>query len=92
MEDFIEVRSESAGLWFTRHGHVIFWVIWQKRRRLMKEKIKIGDRFIKPDSKKVYVVTKAVMNGDWVILKEEDGELQILTSKESLEAWIREKN
>jgi hypothetical protein len=55
------------------------------------EKTKKGDRFIKPDSKKVYVVTKVVINGDWVILKEEDGERQILTSKESLETWIKEK-
>jgi hypothetical protein len=57
----------------------------------MKKDVKIGDRFIKPDSKKVYVVTKVVINGDWVILKEEDGECQILTSKESLETWIKEK-
>jgi hypothetical protein len=57
----------------------------------MKEDIKIGDRFIKPDSKKVYVVTKAVINGEWVVLKEEDGERQILTSRESLETWIKEK-
>jgi hypothetical protein len=58
----------------------------------MKKEVKIGDRFIKPDSKKVYVVTKVVINGDWVILKEEDGECQILTSKESLETWIKEKD
>jgi hypothetical protein len=57
----------------------------------MVEKIKKGDQFIKPESKKVYVVTKVVINGDWVILKEEDGERQILTSKESLETWIKEK-
>jgi hypothetical protein len=56
------------------------------------EKIKKGDQFIKPESKKVYVVTKVVINGDWVILKEEDGERQILTSKESLETWIKEKS
>lgn len=55
------------------------------------EKIKKGDRFIKPVSKEVYVVTKVVINDDWVILKEEDGERQILTSKESLETWIKEK-
>ena len=55
------------------------------------EKAKKGDRFIKPDSKKVYVVTKVVINNDWVILKEEDGERQILTSKESLETWIKKK-
>jgi hypothetical protein len=57
----------------------------------MVEKIKKGDQFIKPESKKVYVVTKVVINGDWVILKEEDGERQILTSKESLETWIKKK-
>ena len=55
------------------------------------EKTKKGDRLIKPDDKKVYVVAKVVINGDWVILKEEDGERQILTSKESLETWIKEK-
>jgi len=58
----------------------------------MMEKIEKGDRFIKPDSKKVYVVAKVVVNKDWVILKEEDGERQILTSKESLETWIKEKD
>jgi len=57
----------------------------------MVEEVKKGDRFIRPDSKKVYVVTKVVIDGDWVILKEEDGERQILTSKESLETWIKEK-
>ena len=56
------------------------------------EKTKKGDRLIKPDSKKVYVVTKVVINGDWVILKEENGERQILTSKESLETWIKKKD
>jgi len=55
------------------------------------EKIKKGDRLIKPGSKKVYIVTKVVINDDWVILKEEDGERQILTSKESLETWIKKK-
>jgi len=57
----------------------------------MVEKLKIGDRFIKPGGKKVYVVAKVVINDDWVILKEEDGERQILTSKESLETWIKKK-
>jgi hypothetical protein len=55
------------------------------------EDVKIGDRFIKPDSKKVYVVTEMVVNDDWVILKEEDGEGQILTSKESLGTWRKEE-
>ena len=55
------------------------------------EKAKEGDRFIKPDSKKIYTVTKVVINGDWVILKEEDGDHQILTSQESLRTWISAK-
>ena len=57
----------------------------------MVEKAKEGDRFIKPDSKKIYMVTKVVINGDWVILKEEDGDHQILTSQESLKTWINAK-
>jgi len=56
------------------------------------EKTKKGDRLIKPGDKKVYIVMKVVINGDWVILKEEDGERQILTSKESLETWRKEKD
>jgi len=56
------------------------------------EKTKKGDRLIKPGDKKVYVVAKVVINGDWVILKEENGERQILTSKESLETWIKKKD
>jgi hypothetical protein len=47
-----------------------------------------GDRFIKPDSKKIYIVTKVVMKDDWVILNEEGGDHQILTSQESLKTWI----
>jgi hypothetical protein len=54
----------------------------------MVDKAKEGDRFIKPDSKKIYIVTKVVLNGDWVILKEESGDRQILTSQESLKTWI----
>ena len=57
----------------------------------MVKKAKKGDRFIKPDSRKIYKVTKVVIKGDWVILKEEDGENQILTSQESLETWIKVK-
>ena len=52
------------------------------------EKAKEGDRFIKPDSKKIYIVTKVVLKGDWVILKEEGGDRQMLTSQESLKTWI----
>ena len=57
----------------------------------MVEKAQEGDRFIKPDSKRIYVVTKVVINGDWVILKEEGGDHQILTSQESLKTWISAK-
>jgi hypothetical protein len=58
----------------------------------MVEKAKEGDRFIKPDSKRIYMVTKLVIKGDWVILKEEGGDHQILTSQESLSTWIKIKN
>jgi len=51
------------------------------------EKAKRGDRFIKPESKKIYVVSKVVLDGDWVVLKEEHGNHQILTSQESLKTW-----
>jgi len=57
----------------------------------MVEEVKIGDRFIRPDSKKVYIVARVVVNGNWVVLKGEDEEGQILTSRESLESWIRKK-
>ncbi len=53
------------------------------------EQAKEGDRFIKPDSKKIYRVMRSVFKGDWVILKEENGDGQILTSQESLETWIK---
>jgi hypothetical protein len=33
----------------------------------------------------VYIVSKVVVNGDWMIFKGEDEEYQILASKESLE-------
>jgi hypothetical protein len=56
------------------------------------DKAKEGDRFIKPDSKRIYIVAKVVINGDWVILKEEGGDHQILTSQESLSTWIRMKD
>jgi hypothetical protein len=51
------------------------------------EKAKEGDKFIKPDSKKIFVVSKVVLNGDWVVLREEHGNHQILTSQESLKTW-----
>jgi hypothetical protein len=58
----------------------------------MVNKAKEGDKFIKPDSKRIYIATKVVINGDWVILKEEGGDHQILTSQESLSTWIKAKN
>jgi len=51
------------------------------------ERAKEGDRFIKPDTRKIYGVARVVMDGDWVVLKEEEGDRQILTSQESLETW-----
>lgn len=56
------------------------------------ERAKEGDRFIRPDSKKIYIVTKVVISGDWVILQEEEGDRQILTSQESLRTWIKTKS
>jgi hypothetical protein len=50
---------------------------------------KAGDRFIRPDTNKIYVVEKIVLKGNWVILKEEKGIGQILTSQESLRSWIK---
>ncbi len=58
----------------------------------MVSEVKIGDRFIRPDNRKVYIVSRVVINDEWVVLKGEDGEGQILTSKESLELWIKEKD
>lgn len=51
------------------------------------ERAKEGDRFIKPDTEKIYTVARVVMDGDWVVLKEEGGDHQILTSQESLGTW-----
>jgi hypothetical protein len=48
------------------------------------EKIKKGDRFIKPSRKKIYIVKKVILNGDWAVLKEENGDHQILAPQESL--------
>jgi hypothetical protein len=52
-------------------------------------KAKKGDKFVKPESKKIYVVSKVVLNDDWVVLKEEHGNHQILTSQESLKTWTK---
>ena len=51
------------------------------------ERAKQGDRFIKPDTGKIYGVARVGIGGDWVVLKEEWGDCQILTSQESLETW-----
>ena len=53
------------------------------------ERAKEGDRFIKPDTGKIYEVVRVVMDGEGVVLKEEGGNHQIATSQESLET--REK-
>jgi hypothetical protein len=52
---------------------------------------KEGDRFIRPDTNKIYVVRKTVLKGNWVILVEEDEEHQLLTSQESMKTWIKKK-
>ena len=49
----------------------------------------MGDKFVKPDSKTIYVVVRAVPGPDWVILKEEGGDRHFLTSQERLETWIK---
>ncbi len=46
-----------------------------------------GDRFVDPSTKKRYVVTELVFDGDYVILKEIDGDSDILMSQENLKAW-----
>jgi hypothetical protein len=51
------------------------------------ERAKKGDRFIKPDTGKIFEVARVVIGGDWVVLKEEEGDRQILTSQESLGTW-----
>jgi hypothetical protein len=51
------------------------------------ERAKEGDRFIKPDTGRIYEVARVVIGGDWVVLKEKEGDRQILTSQESLETW-----
>ncbi len=53
------------------------------------EKAKIGDKFIKPDSKTIYIVVRVVLRRNWVILKEEGDDRYFLTSQESLETWIK---
>ncbi len=53
------------------------------------EKAKEGDRYIKPDSEKIFVVVRVVLGRDWVILEEEGGDRHFLTSQEGLETWIK---
>lgn len=48
------------------------------------EKAKKGDRFIKPSKNKIYVVKKVFLKGNWAVLKEENGDHQILAPQESL--------
>jgi hypothetical protein len=50
------------------------------------ENPKKGDRFIKLCKNKTYVVGKILLNGDWAVLREENGDHQILTSQGSLRA------
>jgi hypothetical protein len=58
-------------------------------RSMIEKLAREGDRFIKPDTNKIYVIEKIVLKGDWVMLKEESGIGQILTSQESLRSWIK---
>jgi hypothetical protein len=55
------------------------------------EKAKKGDRFTKPFKNKIYVVKKVILKGDWAVLKEENGDHQILASQESLRTWRKGK-
>jgi len=45
-----------------------------------------GDRFSEPSKNKIYVVKKVILDGDWAVLREENGDHQILTSQGSLRA------
>ena len=53
----------------------------------MRKTIAEGDRFIDPDTRKIYVVTALVLDGSHVTLKEADGDHQILMSREELKTW-----
>jgi hypothetical protein len=58
------------------------------------EKAKKGDRFIRPSKNKIYVVMKVILKGDWAVLREENGDHQILASQESLRTrrkWKRDR-
>jgi hypothetical protein len=56
-----------------------------------KKVAKEGDKFIRPDTNKVYIVKKIVLEGNWIILFEEGEEHQLLTSQESLKTWVRKE-
>jgi hypothetical protein len=55
------------------------------------ENAKEGDRFISPESNKIYVVAGVVLSGDWVILKEERGDRHFLTTRDGLKTWRKYK-
>jgi len=48
---------------------------------------KQGDKFIDPFTKKVYVVTEVLFDGNYAILNDVDGNNQILMSQEDLKKW-----
>jgi len=52
---------------------------------------KRGDRFIYPNTKKIYIATELVFNGNYMILTEEDGNNLILMSQEDLKTWEPEE-
>ena len=60
-----------------------------KPKDITEKMVKEGDTFIKPDNKKVYVISKLVFDGGWAILKEKEGDGQYLTSLNSLNTWIK---
>jgi hypothetical protein len=46
-----------------------------------------GERFIGPSTEKIYVVTALVFDGSYVILREANGDHQILMTQKDLRAW-----
>jgi hypothetical protein len=58
------------------------------------KKAKKGDRFIELSKNKIYVVKKVIVKGDWAVLREENGDHQIVVSRESLRArrkWKKDR-
>ena len=53
----------------------------------MRKPISEGERFIDPSTQKIYVVTALLLDGSHVVLKEADGDHQILMTREDLKAW-----